>query len=152
MNRSVTAFSLTALFSLLLGCSDMHDQPSIKAQEAPRRSAPDEAVPVRGKVSVNWQGQYVNSAPDVASSRQRGEELYLVNCAMCHGTRDTYLGAVGKALTPPPPSLHDPHIRSMSDGDLFKRISLGFGRMPAFEHLIPAPDRWHLINYLHTLR
>ncbi|MCM2265229.1 MAG: cytochrome c [Desulfuromonadales bacterium] len=152
MNRAVFALALIALCALLPACSDMHDQPSIKAQEAPRRSAPGEAVPVRGKVAVDWQGQYVSSEPDVASSRQRGEELYLTNCAMCHGTRDTYLGAVGKALTPPPPSLHDPRIRSLSDGDLFKRISLGFGRMPAFERLIPVHDRWHLINYLHSFR
>jgi hypothetical protein len=78
--------------------------------------------------------------------------LYLINCAMCHGTRDVYLGTVGKIMLPPPPSLHDPRIRTLSDSDLFKRISLGFGRMPAFERLLPVHDRWHLINYLHTFR
>lgn len=152
MKRSMTVFALVALISLLPACSDMHDQPSIKAQEAPRRSAPAEAVPVRGKVQVDWQGIYVNPEPDTVSSQERGGELYLINCAMCHGTRDTYLGAVGKALTPPPPSLHDPRIRALGDSDLFKRISLGFGRMPAFEHLILAAERWHLVNYLHTFR
>ncbi|MHB8709070.1 MAG: c-type cytochrome [Desulfuromonadales bacterium] len=152
MKRSATIVVLLALLHLMAACSDMHDQPSIKAQEAPRRSAPGEAVSVRGKVTVNWQDTYVSSELDTGASRQRGEELYLVNCAMCHGTHDTYLGTVGKALTPPPPSLHDPRIRSLSDSDLFKRISLGFGRMPAFEHLIPASDRWHLINYLRTFR
>lgn len=140
------------LFALLTACGDMHDQPSIRAQEAPRRSAPAEAVPLRGKLPVSWEGTYINPETDVASSRERGEALYLINCAMCHGSRDTYLGAVGRALTPPPPSLHDPRIRSLSDSDLFKRISLGFGRMPPFARLIPPADRWHLVNYLHTFR
>lgn len=152
MKRPVMIFALLALTQLMSACSDMHDQPSIRAQEAPRRSAPAEAVPVRGKVSVNWQDTYVSSEPDTETSRQRGEDLYLVNCAMCHGTRETYLGLIGKTLEPPPPSLHDPRIRRLSDSDLFKRISLGFGRMPAFEQLISAPDRWHLVNYLHTFR
>lgn len=144
--------ALLVLTSLLAACSDMHDQPSIKAQEAPRRSAPGEAVPLRGKIVITWQGEYINPQPDSPASRQRGNELYQINCAMCHGTRDTYLGTVGKALTPPPPSLHDPRIRALSDSDLLKRIALGFGRMPAFERLITAPDRWHLINYLHSFR
>jgi mono/diheme cytochrome c family protein len=152
MKRNPLLTILLVLTTLLGACNDMHDQPSIKAQEAPRRSAPGEAVPMRGKIVVNWQGVYTSTEADGDLSRQRGEDLYLVNCAMCHGTRDTYLGAVGKALTPPPPSLHDPHIRALNDSDLFKRITLGFGRMPAFERLLPASDRWHLVNYLHTFR
>lgn len=152
MKRSLLLALPLALTTLLTACSDMHDQPSIKAQEAPRRSAPGEAVPVRGKLVVTWQGEYLNSEPDSDSSRQRGEALYRINCAMCHGTRDTYLGAVGKAFQPPPPSLHDPRIRTLNDSDLFKRIALGFGRMPAFERLLATADRWHLVNYLHTFR
>lgn len=150
--RPLSIFALAMLVGLLTACNDMHDQPSIKAQEAPRRSASGEAVPLRGKLPVDWQGTYANPEPDTGSSRKRGEELYLVNCAICHGTRDSYLGPVGKALAPPPPSLHDPRIRALNDSDLFKRIALGFGRMPAFERLIPANDRWHLVNYLHTFR
>lgn len=152
MKRSVTAATLLVLLSLAPACSDMHDQPSIKAQEAPRRSASGEAIPVHGKVLVDWQGHYNNPATDDIASRQRGEELYLINCAMCHGTRNAYLGPVGKIMAPPPPSLHDPRIGTLSDSDLFKRISLGFGRMPAFQQLIPATDRWHMVNYLHTFR
>ena len=152
MKGSPILAALLVLTSLLAACNDMHDQPSIKTQEAPRRSAPGEAVPVRGKLVVSWQGVYANPETDDSSSRQRGGELFLINCAMCHGTRDTYLGAVGTTLRPPPPSLHDPRIRALNDSDLLKRISLGFGRMPAFERLLTAAERWHLINYMHTFR
>ncbi len=138
-----------ALFGVT-ACDDMHDQPSFKAQEAPRLSAPAAAVPVQGKVPVSFGAQLVNPIPDNEASRLRGETLYLINCALCHGTRDTYLGAVGKRLQPPPPSLHDARVRQLSDSDVFQRSSFGFGRMPAFELRITYQDRWHIVNYLHS--
>jgi mono/diheme cytochrome c family protein len=128
----------------------MHDQVSIKPQEAPRRSAPLEAIPIQGKHTVSWQSQPTNSEQQDAVSIQRGEELYQINCALCHGTRATYPGAVGKKLIPPPPNLYDPRISALNDGDLYKRIALGFGRMPAFQDKLSEPDRWHLVNYLRT--
>lgn len=152
MKRAFVPLTALAVLALLSACDDMHDQPSVKAQEAPRRSAPATAVPVRGNPPVNWQDRYDNPEPDTPLSRQRGATIFQINCAMCHGSRDSYLGAVGRTLVPPPPSLHDPRIRALDDSDLFKRVTLGFGRMPAFERLIPAADRWHLVNYLHTFR
>jgi mono/diheme cytochrome c family protein len=141
---------ITCLSGFLAGCDDMHHQPSIKPQEPPRRSAPAEAIPVQGKQIVTWQSQLVNPVTSTEASVQRGEELFGINCAMCHGTRDSYLGKIGKLLTPPPPSLHDARIKNLSDGDLFKRISLGFGRMPAFQNQVSAIDRWHVVNYMRT--
>ena len=141
---------LVGLVTTLQGCDNMQDQPSIKPQEAPRRSASAGAVPIQGKLNVTWQSQRSNPVASGDASLQRGAELYRINCTMCHGTRETYLGAVGKKLVPPPPNLHDPRISALNDSDLFKRISLGFGRMPAFQDQITETDRWHLVNYLQT--
>lgn len=138
------------LLAGLTACTDMHDQPSFKPQEAPRRTAPPEAVPHEGRQVVTWQSQVSNPIAANEASILRGADLYQVNCAMCHGTRETYLGKIGKLFQPPPPSLHDPRITALSDGDLFKRISLGFGRMPAFQNRLSATDRWHLVNYVGT--
>ena len=132
------------------GCNDMHDQQSIKPQEAPRRTAPATAVPIQGKLIVSWQSQLTNNVPTSDTSVQRGEELFKINCVMCHGTRDDFPGKIGKKFVPPPPNLYDPRIVALSDGDIFKRISLGFGRMPAFQLEISVTDRWHLVNYLKT--
>ncbi len=143
---------LVGLVATLSGCDDMHDQPSIKPQEAPRRTAPAEAVPIQGKRTVTWQTLLSNPAVSSDVSLNRGAELYRINCAMCHGTRETYPGAVGQKLVPPPPNLYTTRISTLSDGDLFKRITLGFGRMPAFQDQIAETDRWHLVNYVKTFR
>ncbi len=150
MKNILMCFLLSSICLCLSACDDMHQQQSIKPQEAPRRSAPATAIPIQGKLNVSWQSQLANPIPVSASSVQRGKELYLINCAMCHGTPETHPGTVGKKLVPPPPNLQDPRIKALSDSDVFKRISLGFGRMPAFQLVISATDRWHMVNYLHT--
>ena len=150
MKRIRSCIILLAVISGLYGCDDMHDQVSIKPQEAPRRSTPSEAVPIQGKETVTWQSQLNNPVSTSDFSVQRGKEIYMINCALCHGTPETQPGAVGRKLVPPPPNLQDPRIKALNDSDVFKRISLGFGRMPAFQLVISATDRWHLVNYLHT--
>jgi mono/diheme cytochrome c family protein len=149
-------FSLLVTLMVILlcaGCNDMHDQPSFKAQESPRLSAPRAAVTTRGEIPPPDYGSKLENpvAPDAASLK-RGAELYQINCAMCHGTRDTYLGPVGRKLVPPPPSLHDPRIRQLSESDVFLRIYLGFGRMPAQGSRISDTDLWHLVNYVKSFK
>lgn len=147
--KKAILFSLLSL-TAICGCNDMHDQPSFKAQESPRLSSPATAVPVQGKVPV-LQGQALdNPVPSNQTSLERGRHLYLINCAMCHGTRETYLGPVGRKLLPPPPSLHDARVRNLSESDVFQRITFGFGRMPAFSKRISFEDRWHIVNYVKT--
>jgi len=147
-----------AMLSLLLllgaaGCTDMHDQPSFKAQEAPRLSAPGEAVTTKGELPApNYGSKLENPVVANPESLQRGAKLYHINCAMCHGTRDTYLGSIGQQLKPPPPSLHDPRIRNLSESDIFLRIYLGFGRMPAQGRRISEVDIWNLVNYVKTFK
>lgn len=144
-------FSVLALF-LLAACDDMHDQPSFKPQEAPRRAPAAEAVPLRGRALLEWGDTLANPVTADAASRQRGAELYRVNCALCHGRFGEGPGEVGQKLVPPPPLLDRERLRSLKDGDLFKRISLGFGRMPPFRKWLSEGDRWDIVNYLRPLR
>lgn len=134
----------------MMGCDDMHRQPSFQPQEAPRKAAPAAAVPVTGELVVTWGTELSNPIEADAISLERGGKLYRINCALCHGTRETYIGKVGEKFNPPPPSLHDQRIRDLADADVFKRITLGFGRMPAFRDEISPEDRWHIVNYVQT--
>lgn len=141
---------LLPLAALLLasGCDDMHDQESFKPQEPPRLSAPAAAVPVQGRVPVRPGVPLENPVPADAPSLARGAELYRINCALCHGTPEAFPGKVGARMQPPPPDLREARIRELSDGDLFQRITFGFGRMPPFELRIGYTDRWHIVNYV----
>jgi hypothetical protein len=54
---------------------------------------------------------------------------------------------------PRPPSLHIPRLRQAPVGHFFEVITQGFGaRMPAYDWMIPPPDRWAIIAYIRALQ
>jgi mono/diheme cytochrome c family protein len=153
MRPALSAFSglvllMTAVVSGTTGCYDMHDQPSYKAQEGPRLAAPDESVPVQGKEAFVAGEALINPFVRTDVSVERGKTLYDINCAMCHGEQGLGDGAVGKKFLPQPANLREERIQRLSDADLFKRITYGFGSMPSFKKRIKPNDRWNLVNYL----
>ncbi|GAB4430342.1 MAG: hypothetical protein Kow0031_11160 [Anaerolineae bacterium] len=90
-----------------------------------------------------------------AESLARGEALYAVQCASCHGDGGMGDGPAGAALDPAPaPIAHSSQM--LGDDYLYWRISAGGGiepfnsLMPAFAHL-SEEERWDIINYIHAL-
>ena len=77
--------------------------------------------------------------------------MFRINCAMCHGPDARGDGPVGKRMNPPPPSLHSPQVQGLSDFEIFSRLTLGYGRMPAFRNRLTPTERWHLVNFLKHL-
>jgi len=146
-------FGLLIIFgclALTAGCDDMHHQPSVKPQEAPRLSSPAQAVPITGIERLQFGQKLQNPVAATPESLQRGAALYAINCIHCHGSKESHPGKVGGLLKPPPPNLRDGHLRSLDDATLYELFSLGFGRMPAFKQRLTTEDRWHLVNYLHS--
>jgi mono/diheme cytochrome c family protein len=101
-----------------------------------------------------WQG---NPFPSDASSLARGRALYVASCATCHGeTGRTALpaGLSQFARSFRGADLTGDHMEAHSDGDLFWWISKGIRgtAMPGFEDSFTSEDRWHLVNYIRSLR
>lgn len=73
-----------------------------------------------------------------------GRNLFLNNCAKCHGQ-----DAQGKSHRPP---LKSVRIQSATDGDLAWILKNGeaFKGMPGWGAL-PEPERWQIIAYLRNL-
>ena len=136
-----------ALLLAASGCHDMQDQPSYKAQEGPRRTVPGESVPVQGR-EARGPIPRNNPVPRDDASLARGRELFGIHCAMCHGTQGRGDGPVARVLVPRPADLHQERIQRLSDADLYRRITGGFGAMPAFGRRIRARDRWCLVHAL----
>jgi len=153
MRRRAAAGILAAglLWTAATACHDMHDQPSFKAQEGPRRTVPQESVPLRGREVIRGRA-LMNPFPSDDASVARGRELFGIHCAMCHGPDGRGDGPVGRVFAPRPADLHQPRIQRLSDADLYRRITVGFGAMPAFGRRIAVPDRWHLVNALREFR
>jgi mono/diheme cytochrome c family protein len=69
---------------------------------------------------------------------------------MCHGETSADRGPVGKKLVPPAPGLDHDMLKGLSDAAIFKAVTLGFGRMPAFKDKLTPGERWNLVNFVRT--
>ena len=83
---------------------------------------------------------YSRSALQLSGSQERGEQLFLINCAGCHGIAAQ--GLVG-------PNLHGVQTRK-SDRQLIQQVVSG--RTPPMPRFQPEPQAMaDLLAYLHTL-
>jgi copper transport protein len=93
-----------------------------------------------------------NPEPATADSILRGRNLYLANCAACHGINGDGDGPTAAGWLPPLESLGGV-VPVLSDGAIAYDIAVGRAgtRMPAFASTLSENDRWDLVNYLRTL-
>lgn len=92
------------------------------------------------------------SVASAATSVKRGEQLYMANCAECHGSDAHGDGPLAKQLNPPPVDLIV-HTPQHSDQQLLDFITNGIPTtaMPAFGNTLSAQDREAILNYLRNL-
>jgi mono/diheme cytochrome c family protein len=135
---------------LLMAAIYMDEQQSYKPYKAPILPAPAGAVPVTGKEIISQESELRNPTAPTAASLSQGKTLFETNCAMCHGETSADRGPVGKKLVPPPPGLDHDVLKGLSDAAIFKAVTLGFGRMPAFKDKLTPGERWNLVNFVRT--
>ncbi len=135
---------------LLVAAIWMDDQQSYKPYKAPVLAPPAGAVPITGREVVSQESELKNPVPSTAASLTKGKALFEINCVICHGQTSAERGPVGKKLVPPPPGLDHDMVKELSDSTIFKVITFGFGRMPAFQDKLTPQERWNLVNFLRT--
>ena len=93
----------------------------------------------------------VNPVPSTTDSVARGHELYLANCAACHGIGGAGDGLTAAGMLPGPGDL-SLGVPSRTDGELAYLIAAGTvaTHMPAFSDTLSEQDRWDLVNYLRS--
>lgn len=95
----------------------------------------------------------VNPVPADAESLARGEELYLRNCAPCHGPDGAgQTGYIIEAGYPLIISLLSEQAVGYPDGYIYGMIRVGRGLMPAYGARISHFDRWNVVNYVRQLQ
>ena len=92
-----------------------------------------------------------NPVPARPESIAQGRKLYRDHCLICHGPEGRGDGPWMTKLPEPPSKLTPTALRTMSDGEIFWKISQGRDLMPGFERQLGAEQRWHLVNYLRAL-
>lgn len=130
--------------------TDMVHSPAIDYQEGPRRLPPDGAVPIQGQSIIPEEFPSNPIASD-ANSLQRGELLYGIHCALCHGERGAGDGPLAQYFERTPENLGSEQAAAEFDGAVYLTIVQGFGEMPSLAENLTVRERWDVINYIRTL-
>ena len=65
--------------------TEMHYQPSYRAQEGPRLDSPIDAVPITGKEALLTSLDEYKALPNPGGDPELGRALFAINCIVCHG-------------------------------------------------------------------
>ena len=166
--------------------TEMHYAQSYRIQEPPSLSAPSASVPSKvGRgvgyvfdLSVPFASEVEYTLPEAqglanplaqdARLLGTGAQVYLTNCAVCHGESGTGDGPMAERLltagyggTPANLTAGGPTVNK-SDGEVYQIITEGFADtyglpadsfvMPPFKKLLAAADRWALVHYIRSLQ
>lgn len=94
--------------------------------------------------------QVLNPMPTlVANQMKEAERLYLVNCAICHGTKldgngPLYNGGNGPYAAAPKNLV----TLNMPDGQMFYSITYGKGQMGPYGPQLNTSQRWMIVDYI----
>jgi len=131
--------------------SFMEIQESFQPQESPLPLPPG-SVPVDG-ANVAAGLDPTNPVTRDEASLQRGQELFQINCALCHGPQGQGNGPFAAFLQNKPSNLTEGAAMGLSDGEIFRVISDGVeGRMPPLRENLRIHDRWDVVNYVRSLQ
>lgn len=135
----------------------MSDTVAVGHQEGPRRAAPPEAIPIQGPVMIGNDPASV-PLPATDNSIKRGAILFGINCSICHGENADYGAGGSEAASVPPIGPYFDGIPAitaraprLSDDDIFRRITLGWGRMPSLAENLSPGETWDIINFIRSL-
>jgi mono/diheme cytochrome c family protein len=95
--------------------------------------------------------QMANPLPRTAAVLERGQAVYRMYCAVCHGTWGTGDGPVVDPY-PKPASLQSTKIRDYPDAALFHVMWYGGTAMPSYSKQILARDMWAAIHYIRAIQ
>jgi mono/diheme cytochrome c family protein len=101
-------------------------------------------------LSVNFRNP--NTTAITEPQRKEAERLYLVNCAICHGTNLDGNGPLYKGGEGPypaaPRNLKDDYSKKLADGQIYHVITYGKGQMGSYASNIKPEERWWMIQYI----
>lgn len=96
--------------------------------------------------------EFKNPVARDEASLVRGEKLYKVNCAQCHGADGLGTGNVAEVLGVPPAKIGAPEYANRGDGDLYHFIMTGKNQMPSFGYKLNTQEIMDIMNHLRKLQ
>lgn len=94
----------------------------------------------------------VKNPLDMASvDMKEAERLYLVNCAICHGSKldgNGPLFASGAYIAKPATLVGDAKYEAMTEGTMFHAVTYGRNAMGSYASQLNTLQRWMVITYI----
>jgi mono/diheme cytochrome c family protein len=154
--KGLKVFLFVALIATTTpGCNyeRMNDQEFFKTFEKEMPAADKRTVPVGEGFQTLAKADaesFRNPLPPSKESIEKGRLAYGYFCAQCHGPGLDGRGTVGQSFEPPPADLVSPAVLTKSDGLIYSRMRLGFGKHPALYSTVAANDGWAIIHYVRS--
>jgi len=80
------------------------------------------------------------------SNLNAARQVYVEECAQCHGDRGKGDGPQARSHYPLPADLTDPKLlANAADGEIFYQIAVGRRPMPSFKNRLTQDERWQLV-------
>lgn len=91
------------------------------------------------------------------TQHKEAERLYLVNCAICHGSKldgdgPLYKGGDGPFPSKPATLVGEPRYDQMPDGQMFYSITYGKNLMGSYASQLNTTQRWMIVAYIKALQ
>lgn len=88
-----------------------------------------------------------------AAQTTEAERLYLVNCAICHGSKldgkgPLYADGTGPYTAAPKNLIGDPVVSVMPEGQLFYSVTYGKNVMGPYASQLSTTQRWMVVKYV----
>jgi mono/diheme cytochrome c family protein len=149
------------VISVLVGCLSFQigSADRLSAHEKPHKKESSKHMEamraVQRKIPQEYRDMDRPPFPATPASLERGGELFLARCALCHGEEGRGDGRAGRGMEPRPANFHDvAHSDMYGPGEKFWIITHGalVTGMPAFGGILSDDERWNLVQHILSLQ
>jgi len=112
----------------------------------------NQAMTILGDITMDLK-EVKNPTVDFDTSIKRGKDMFVKNCAKCHGLNGNGYGVVAHGFATWPRQLWAWYkADSAADSYLYWIIENGKSDMPPWGLILSENERWDLINYIKTIK